>query len=776
MQHRYRVKFPGPDDDNDPFFNSWQDFQQKRSRRNTELCGHFTEARPQGIPARNVWPTLVIGSECLRLQDPQGDSIRTTLITILRDISAQLSRGTSTDATPFNPLDALKFVGQLVQDRLGFNDDVDEACAEVAPTPTDSPTARGQDTRGTASDHRHQAATHASHRAPAGEKEPPVVSYGGVPPLAADVRPEPADPLFKTWEIRLIVAAAAVTKCYFGAKAHSLHSVSRWTSEYLRLSPQDETNYVIDAVTELVNSPDLVGTNSRLLDIARDVRDRLHKNQIAQADLLALTEIAWSAVARPFALYSWYPEWPEFLVRLSLDVNSRRLRQGPPRPAVRSTLDAALMVTSELADTTKQSAEQFWPERAADVETRETPRLDTYTRFAELLCGMARARLAKQSTPASDAPMEPIFGLADGDSRLDDADSEGPSPKGSSRQSLPVSAFVTSFDIELELALTFTHPEQAFVMAIPVNLIDNLDGDEDRDRAATTMWLGCVVPPAEQGTLERITNPGPDAWFVFGETSPGAQESDPPMPTTSKLLGSAPGIELIRRALPAKVRVLGDLPIIIRLAGSPLIELPVIQHELHTLSALGKVAAQRASLDHLIDYENDDAIVWNVTQQPVELEFAHATLLDEHNAIRLSLPELISQHRRGLPPDLLDSQARGFWRYWMLFGVELSDPVIRYRLVSQILGAGLLSTKARYERPRRLGFALNRKPLNSRALDLLLWCGFDIVQDDEAFSSVADKLSHYVAHLEQGETARWPTPGGQCPLQQTRPQRTDSFR
>lgn len=771
MPHRYKVAVGsgGPEANADPFFTSWESFVQDRSRGHGDgaqprhLCDVLVDAANGGTQAdaTRAWPTLVVGSECLRLRSLEAERAVTLLPAALK---AQLDNlpGIARDSRERK---LLPFATQLIKDRLGL---------ESMPLPSPAgPLSPNEDATRWSDEDEPVSLSNMPDDAPL-SRLTPVEERAARETATSVVRG------YEPWEIDLIEATAALTECYFTAKARMLHSVSRSSTETLRLdaadgSLRDRADLELgDLADKLAEQPT---DDTWLLDVVRDMRTSLGRGlgEIPLAGLVALTEITWGVMTGSLTLYSSYPEWSEFLVRLSMDKGrSRLIRQGPPRPAPRSAVDAAGLVVGALEGLTRQSANWHGGAQPAD----EASRVSAYSAYADLLCELAAYRASRlpsapkglslpaSSTGATSLQVAPLSDAAKakGETWSDASLSAGRTASAPP----PASAFVTTFDLELEFAVAQRHPNQAFVVAVPVNLIDNAEGMNDQ-RLASTMWLGCVIQPDPGRALyDRIVNPPHDAWFAFGAELQGNRQGVDGDPG-----GADPESRLIRRALPAGVPRLGALPIIVRLAGSPLMRLPELQDPNGVISDLGEVLLEHALLDSKVDRglsadgtRTMTTPTWNRGGEVVDIQLVHATLLDEHNAVRLSLPEVVKDQKWGLPHDLTTPASGAFWRYWILLGVELSDPVIRYRVVSQILGAGLINQTAEARRPKHTGLALNRKPLNARAIDILLWCGFDIVGDVEAPASITPELSHYLAHLRDENARNWPWKGRGCGLEE----------
>ena len=696
------------------------------------LCESLLAAKPASGSAALVWPTLVIGSECLRVRGPEADGTLSHLPSALTDeLSAALSDGRRGTVES-----VYTFVRQLLEDRLGI------AIADAVPA--FGGTVNLDDPLGTVTD---------------AQREAEVITAA-----------------FDDWHFDLMIAAAALTECYFGVKATTTRSVSRWGQDPLPIiAGTPSLPRAVEAIQRLEGSleEEARGDNppsSHILTVASGIGSRLNRRSpvIRLADLQALTEITWHQLLQRSPLWTWYPEWHEFLVTLSLHEASAPIRQGSLRPAVGKTEAAADIVREALAKVIRESAQHY---AAGDHPDKERARVEAYATYARLLrteVEVRRGQAAGDMTSwavlddaALDGPPIPILSWDGADATVA---GEAAVPATMPRQP-PASAFVTTFDIELEMALCNDAPGEPFVIALPVNLEDNLGGS----LRATPLWLGCVVDYRQGDLLTAITEPPEDAWFVFGiESGRVRKDTGTKKGLHIDQLPDEPGLdfELLRGALPAGVRRLGELPVVVRLVGCPIIKLPRVQRAEASTSGerpdevvtrLGQAIITRARLDgslRAVDGVHEGSGLWRNPKrrsdgQDVAFRLVHATLLDEHNAIRLSLPEVATEVGLGLPPEITDGCSNGYWRYWVLAGVELSDPVIRYRFVSQLLGTGLV-TAAAESSPAINGLALNRKALTPRAADLLAWAGFDIVTDGSAPQVLTEHVEHLRDHLRAG--------------------------
>jgi hypothetical protein len=209
-------------------------------------------------------------------------------------------------------------------------------------------------------------------------------------------------------------------------------------------------------------------------------------------------------------------------------------------------------------------------------------------------------------------------------------------------------AFVTSFDLELEMALLRTLPEgERFIsVVVPVYLVMN-----PRDVEGEFLWLEGIVelaPKTHSGkeVLDCLTNPV--RWRVMHQG---------------------------RYELP-------EHPIIVRLTGSPLVQLPGIT----------MVPPPAPGLD---DDEDDLASDLRLVGVPqgTNATFVHSATVDEYLALRQAEAEYFwvysrntfaNVSTRALPKALLACREPGPIRFWMTVGVPMRDPAIRLRVLSQM--------------------------------------------------------------------------------------------
>ena len=505
---------------------------------------------------------------------------------------------------------------------------------------------------------------------------------------------------FLRWELLLFESVALLNETYFRAKFEQKRSVSQWGDGTVSLlsggggSPNREpSKELVDLAGELKFSLNNLKSAIQGLDRGplQDLVARIigawsnDEVPVSIADVQAITEVTWQCLIQENGVY---PGWPELLVYMSLNSNARSIRQGHPRPSFARPREAAPVIKGLLNGVTAATADVYGRVEALP------PRMEAYRRYAEVLATQAGLR---------SMPLRPP----------------------------PAVAYVTTFDVELEMALRHNYPELPFVVAVPANAIEQRD--EGKLSRATSMWLAYVVRPSQRNLVDAVTKPEDGDWFVLS-----GQDID--------LVAKDPKKRLPPTLYPEGVRTLGEMPFIVKLAGSPLVDLPSIDSWEEAPSAFTSQVVNVANPKMKVDAPAADTSA----EEPMEPRFylSHALLLEEHHSLRYSLPEVVKESGRGLPLSLSCNVMNGHWRYWTLLGVQMSDPIIRYRLVAQMISAGLLQDPSPgYRRPNHSGVGINRNRLSARASDLLLWSDFDLVKAN--CETLTPELAHYVRHLTQ---------------------------
>jgi|GEM_PF-1733011 len=554
------------------------------------------------------------------------------------------------------------------------------------------------------------------------------------------------------WKLRLVEAAAILNHLYFAAKAEQRRAVSRWNDGEVPLLGTPGVNHAegrakseaADVYEEVQGLSNRLSLLRQSLAHARTPVDVTHVQSLVSrihgglgdlrggspvnvADVQALTEVAWATLVLHTDVY---PPWPELLVDLCLQSGSRGIRDGGLRPSFLEANYAAGHLKTLLTPATKVSAAAHDRNHRRKVaRADDSSRHGAYGEYARIL-----VEQAKWSKRAIDGQFE----LTGGMGRRDDDGAP-----------LVASAFVTTFDVELEMALRSRFPKQPFVVAVPVHVVGALNKDNPTEKRATSLWLGYLVKPSEEDLLSAVTRPKDEDWFVLSSADFLAD-------TTS------PGSRL--PALPDGFRTLNELPFVVRLGGSPLVKLPALGGPGEWNDATRALRHRALELSLGAGPEAGEGLIEAMEWPELrEMDFVHAPVLEEHHSMRLIIPEIGVPEARGLPRALTRLGSQGSHRYWLLLGVQLSDSVVRLRLMAQLFSAGFFQAdpQSHYRRPSRAGAAVNVTKLSPRATDLLEWSEFDLVH--ARLEQVTAHLRHYGDHLAatSGLTS-WPASNTEC--------------
>jgi len=441
---------------------------------------------------------------------------------------------------------------------------------------------------------------------------------------------DPADGAVEPTAVRLLALTSLLTRFFHSVRASGHVASARWDDDAAVLvHDHGELVYAIvepaleildHLIRELPDEQPIEGNENVLEAVCALLESidrglRAHPRQLKIDHLRVVTEVAWYflSVSQHVSVYPVYPGWTELLLRLMLREGIQATSSsGRPRPRHTQITELPDAVVELLEPTTKQS----WRERTNVANERET----LYRGVAELLCAQAD-ELELQLAALRN-------GTGDGRSL----------PPGAGRLP-PAAAFVTSFDLELDMAMWQARRGRPFSVVVPVHVLR----DDEAVRAAEFCWLMGMVEPVADGTqdeqLERLRHP--TAW---------------------RLLTPQTNTEMLRRQ-----------PAVIHLSGCPLFTLPDLDDP---------------SSDLLIEQLADVGIVVDRG----ESELAHAVTVDEYLALRQSEAELFwtsngdagsANRNRALHPsftrDGSDNQ-----RFWMALGVPMADPAVRNRVASQI--------------------------------------------------------------------------------------------
>lgn len=708
-----------------------------RDRRRKEREKEREEAQASGTdPVADIdvnwegmpWLTPVLGSGCLELPDdaeltPEAlaEKVRHRLAEALGEQDEAVEGG-----DPFSE-QAARFAYELARNRIHRHPD--------DPDPEESP----------------QRTTRLANS----------------PPSAEDGRSAGVGKKVETVAARVVLIATLLTQFYYRVKGASGSPVSRFDDDEATLLELCDRPLSLGDVVEGVVDPSLaqiaavrhaLRANTSLVDkglaapvctLLQDVSaglDHSQRRTLKLAHMRTVTETAWYLLTQRSSVY---PGWTDLLLGLMLRDDQTRTQRSPrTRPRFLNLHD----VPEKVKDLYEWPTRGSWKTAVGVQASAVTPGEETstpcepvtgrdrlYGRVADVLWAQARALRATNIDPAPTGA--PVTGAL--------PPTNTPLP--------PASAFVTSFDIELDMALWLRAIEAEapgdgsrltgagknegptlapFYVVVPVHV-----RSRDNDEGAALCWLrGRVRPDSTLSLdkqLERIRRP--EDWTLFT-----------PALDARQLLGG---------------------PHVVHLSGCPLFELP---------------SGEDAAVGRLIkDLRNVQVVVDEGTSVCVE----HAVTVDEYLAFRQAEAELFwSVHKpknpedrrsRGLHPFLLaSSPSSGDLgrnpRFWMAFGVPVADAAIRHRMVSQFTlrhllalandasgaignraptggGGGRLGEPSSIPEPTQVGdrrhldgVVVNRR-INDDEASILYWIGLDVVSDD-ARNFIRD-LEHYAWHL-----------------------------
>ena len=389
---------------------------------------------------------------------------------------------------------------------------------------------------------------------------------------------------------------------------------------------------------------------------------------ISRLDVQILTEFAWLSLTRGSAVYYGWSDLLSHLARLEGGDAPIPPFDYPPRPryAVQSLVDA---IKTQYLQVTKSS----WKERLS--EGKPSRRRAFFDSAAKTLIGQARLRRESSDWKGPDLPI--------------------------------ASAFTTSFDIELTMSLvSCSNPKASLqrpqgvaasdgaVIIFPVNFKYLVDPENISSKVMEFRWIAAIITDPTD-LVEMID---------YEESSKGDNNKIKWVMVNKDFLNIGNSWT--------------NWPIVVHLAGAPLLRLPskIMELDKHLQSA----------------------------------EIGHTLLLDEYWALQHNSTEMIRptgdlQTDYGLPNELTDpgtSAAQA--RFWMMMGVQMNDTAIRHRLAAR-LTSPLTDSRLMSNRPRRSGLVVTPN-LDVTARNLLFWMGADIVCE-HCFRFIPD-LEHYLLHLD----------------------------
>lgn len=372
------------------------------------------------------------------------------------------------------------------------------------------------------------------------------------------------------------------------------------------------------------------------------------RQELSRLDVQILTEFCWLALTEQCSIYHGWSELLALLARLD------PTRLDPP---VRYPLQPSLSrenAIDAIQNRYRRVSEDSWKNRKLGTASNRHAFFDG---VANVLCQQA---VLRTQIAARGAVLPPV-----------------------------ASAFSTSFDLELEMALTARADLPGFVIALPAQYLGT------NSKVASLQWLGAVF--RKPSGLDAILD-GPSEWVMLSRMTWNDDWE------------------------------YANWPFVVHLAGCPLIKPPEVKLAPKLPPTGSADANRRMKLEKVEDIQS-------------------AILLDEYSAIQQHSTEMFgaSSESNGLPDDLTKaSPDSAKARFWMIMGVQMQDTAVRYWVASR-LGTGRKGLDQTSVLPERAGLVVTSK-LDPTARDLMQWYGFDIVQQD--CSEFKIDLDHYSKHLE----------------------------
>ena len=464
--------------------------------------------------------------------------------------------------------------------------------------------------------------------------------------------------------------------------------------------------------TAIGGDPKRVFVRSFVRHIEEDLANGSPGPHIRRADVTLMTEIAWHYMTRGT---SEYAGWRDLLLGMGLEAGESTEDARLPRitnlESLQEWLVEGLKKTTEISRATRTAS------------TSRTARDDFYSTIAEIIS--AQAALDRESLPK----------------------------KVTHKVFPPGVAFVTSFDVELEMALVDLH--QPFVMVAPFEFVAG--GNTPHPRGAL-VWLFAIVTPTVDGANDTALIQGPQRWDYLSAA------------TFESVSSPASG-----------------LPVVVRLTGSPLVQAPqyddlpepapALDHALGlTRGAQRRVVNavlvdEHAGLHHwsadLISYQ-DTANRTRAFGLPTELVanryYGHEKeVLTDKSQRTSASADADAEHGKPLAtgaPSSISQALNLDCRFWLLMGVQIGDPAIRHRVASLVGTGAMRSGLAGTNEPPYAGVVVNRRS-EPRERDVFHWLGLDSVTSD--CLHVLDDLKHHLGHLRAPERR---FANGDCPMRE----------
>lgn len=553
---------------------------------------------------------------------------------------------------------------------------------------------------------------------------------------------------------RLTVLTALLTRLYHLVAMHDAAPMGwYWVAERISMgeaATEEESvrEHLLPAVKRLLEGMLTIDAESFQVPPAalleRVKADLTSSEMLSVSDLRLLTELTWIELIRGTPIY---PGWSDLLLELLVELSSDDGVFEGYRPQIVKLQKLDETVARVLTRPTWRS----WCSRSEPGGSLHRDQF--YDAVARVLRAQAKIHDLLHPEEPSDEPDDDEYAelmerrkqaevakneiVQDTNRKRQDAES----PRLPPELDIPHPAsYVTSFDLELEMALWATG--DPFRIVLPVL------AKSERRVDAELLWLTILVDPASDVDLPCYPIEDEAPW-ESDEEGDGRSVADREALWRSlrALRAATRGWQLAPSALAGKggEEAGGWCPVVVRVTGSPLMVLPPVTGALRTelLSTLG--------------YAGEE-----------QLDITHALTIDEYTSVRQSEHELYfatSNEQRGLPTPLsLGTDAME--RVWVGLGVQVDDPAIRLRMFTQLSAASMVkrltlharsasqgdssengaSQSAATESLRVRGLAVNRR-LDESQSNALRWLGFEFAVDGSVAELTPD-IAHCARHYE----------------------------
>ncbi|ABL80557.1 MULTISPECIES: hypothetical protein [unclassified Nocardioides] len=286
-------------------------------------------------------------------------------------------------------------------------------------------------------------------------------------------------------------------------------------------------------------------------------------------------------------------------------------------------------------------------------------------------------------------------------------------------QDLLATAFVTSFDMELEMALVRRRVD--FTVLMPYYYVHEASDGTAATQRATPLWLATHVKWSEVG---------------FARVDAG-DDSSLPSPVQATF---TPRWRLVKGSISKS----DDPLVVVRLVGSPLMPAPSLEDAAFDVD--GEPFDLPTTLREFLESEYGQIGPEGPLREGVDL--IPSLVLDEYTGLH----HILASASGSFPLDLTrdPSGVNGF-RYWTSVGVQFDDALVRLMAASYLDsssdGVDLVRTGTS---PSNRGVIVNRN-LSPAEADVMTWQGFDAVRAQ--YSALTSDLVHYAVHLKGANAA-----------------------